>query len=59
MSEMSIGMVAGDTGMGGINEGIVDGAVFNASGIIIGESPFSPDCSKLLNSCQTHGLSCR
>ena len=49
---MSIGMIAGDIGKGRINEGVVDGAVFNAPGIIIGEPPFSPDCSKLLNSCQ-------
>ena len=59
MSDMSIGMTDEDTGMGRINEDVVDGAVLNASGIIIGEHPFSPDCSKLLNSCQTHGLSCR
>ncbi len=40
MSDMSIGMTDEDTGMGRINEGVVDGA----SGIIIGEPPFSPDC---------------
>ena len=49
---MSIGMIAGDIGKGRINEGVVDGAVFNASGIIIGEPPCFPNCSKLLNSCQ-------
>ena len=58
MSDMSIGMADGDTGMGGINEGVFDGAAFFVTGIIIGEPPFFPDCSKLLNSCQAHGLSC-
>jgi len=38
---MFVGMIAGDTGMGRINEGIVDGAAFSVTGIIIGKPLFS------------------
>ena len=41
MSEMSVGMIAGDRGMGGINECVFDGAAFFVTGIIIGKPLFS------------------
>ena len=45
---MSIGMVAGDTGMGRINEGVWDGATSFVTGIIIGEPPFFQTVAKCL-----------
>ena len=39
----SIGVLAGDTGIGEINEDVFDGAAFSVTGIIIGE-PFFTLC---------------
>jgi hypothetical protein len=36
MSDRSIGVLAGNTGIGGINEDVFDGAAFSVTGIIIG-----------------------